>query len=78
MHLNKISRHEASNYLRENTEKEVDDDKCSRVSWSTIKYAVSVSLALNPAINFVSPNFHVVHDDDFQTEISNKNNLPSN
>ena len=40
--------------------------------------AASVSLILNPETNFVSSNFHIVHYDNFQTIVSNANNLPPN
>ena len=31
---------------------------------------------MNPETNFVSSNFHITHDDNFQTIFSNANNLP--
>ena len=42
------------------------------------EHASNVSLVYNPATNHLSPQFHIVHDDDFQTATSNNNSLPLN
>ena len=44
MHLNKTSSHEVSNYLRENVEKEAEDDMCGRDMLSIIKYLLPINL----------------------------------
>ena len=42
------------------------------------QHVASVSMTLNPATNFISSNFHIVYDDDYQTMSSNANTLPPN
>ena len=43
------------------------------------EHASNVSLVFNPATNHISPQFHIAHDDDFQTiSPSGSNSLPLN
>ena len=43
------------------------------------EHASNVSLVLNPDTNFISLQFHIVHNDDFQTvSLSGINSLPLN
>ena len=43
------------------------------------EHASNVSLVFNPATNHISPQFHIVHDNDFQTvSPSGSNSLPLN
>ena len=42
------------------------------------QHAASVSIILNLETNLVPPNFHIVHEDDFEIVASNANNMTPN